>query len=82
MSTPRRRRVEPPPFAWVLCPDCNSTVRQVVYGEPPRAVLSIEVEHSDTCPAWREDGNEIALAFGSDRADIGSALGIDEDELS
>ncbi len=52
-----------PRAEWLLCPDCASTVHEVFSGTPPRAVLSIEVEHSDSCPVWHEDGRELALAF-------------------
>ncbi len=49
--------------AWLACPDCTSTVVEVFYGRPPRAALSIEVAHSPTCPAWRHEGRELAIAF-------------------
>jgi len=49
--------------AWLRCPDCASTVHEDWYGQPPRLVLSIEVEHSPTCPVWRHDGRELVVAF-------------------
>ncbi len=64
MSNRRRPRTDQPPaFSWLLCPDCNSTVHEVWRGKPPRASLCIEVAHSETCPAWRFDGREVAIAF-------------------
>lgn len=59
----RKPNSEPRSVEWLLCPDCNSTVHEVWTGTPPRATLTIEVEHSDTCPVWRADGREFALAF-------------------
>lgn len=69
-----------PPFEWLLCPDCASTVHEVLYGTRPNIVLSIELEHSPTCPAPKEkladNGNEIMLQFlPSSIADRGAILG-------
>ncbi len=52
-----------PRAEWLLCADCSSTVHEIRAGEPPRMTLSIEIEHSDTCPAWQGDGREVAIAF-------------------
>jgi len=60
---PANRPDEPDRGAWLLCPDCASTVHEVWSGQPPRLVLTVEVEHSDSCPVWRHDGREIAVAF-------------------
>jgi len=49
--------------AWLLCPDCASQVHEVWSGQPPRLVLTIEVEHSETCPVWRHAGRELGVAF-------------------
>jgi len=60
----RPRATTPSPSTeWLRCPDCNSTVHEVFYGEAPQLVLSIEVEHSDSCPVWGEDSREVAIAF-------------------
>ncbi len=46
--------------AWLKCDDCNSTIHEVWRGR----TLSIEVDHSDTCPVWPVTGaREVALAF-------------------
>lgn len=50
-----------PLAAPMRCADCASHVWEVWSGEPPNLVLSVEVEHSHTCPAWREPGREIAF---------------------
>ncbi|MGI8699616.1 MAG: hypothetical protein ACR2JU_00105 [Nocardioidaceae bacterium] len=66
MSNRRRPANQPAPpdrNAWLLCPDCASQVHEVWYGQPPRLVLIIEVEHSETCPAWRQEGRELGVAF-------------------
>jgi hypothetical protein len=42
------------------CQDCDSTVHVV---HRPHKVMSIEVEHSPTCPAWKHDRREVALMF-------------------
>lgn len=42
----------------VECADCASTVHTVMR---PGAVMSVEVEHCDSCPSWREREREVAL---------------------
>ncbi len=60
MSTPREPYTQPTTRGeWLRCDDCDSTVHETWTG----AVLVIEVEHSSTCPVWREDAREVALAF-------------------
>jgi len=44
----------------VRCEDCASTVHTV---QQPGAVMTVEVEHSPTCPAWRDPLREVALTF-------------------
>ncbi len=63
MSDTASSRPSTVPATWLLCADCSSTVHEVRAGEPPRMTLSIEIEHSDTCPVWTGDGREVALAF-------------------
>lgn len=46
-----------PQPAWLLCPDCTSQVHEVWADR----TLRIEVAHSDSCPAWRDDGREVAI---------------------
>ncbi len=42
------------------CQDCASTVHVV---HRPNQVMSIECEHSPTCPVWKGEGWELALLF-------------------
>ncbi len=52
-----------PRAEWLLCPDCSSSVHEVFYGEPPNLTLSIQVDHSPTCPVWHADGREVMIAI-------------------
>lgn len=65
MSNSRRPSTPSPDYSALRCDDCASEVRQVWYGRAPDLTLSIELEHSPTCPAptgeLAENGNEILL---------------------
>lgn len=78
---PANQPDEPARWALLVCPDCASTVHEVWRGHEPYMVLSIEVEHSETCPAWRHEGRELGFAFGPDEATIRTAL-VDEDKTT
>jgi hypothetical protein len=46
--------------SFVRCPDCRSVVVMVAHASK---VSTIQVQHSTTCPAWREPGAEVAVTF-------------------
>jgi hypothetical protein len=45
---------------FVRCADCKSTVHTVYHDG---GTMTVEVEHSPSCPMWRDDHREIALMF-------------------
>ena len=46
--------------SFVRCPDCASVVVMVDHGDK---VMTVQVQHSSTCPAWREPGLEVAVTL-------------------
>lgn len=61
MSNRRRPRADrTDDESFVRCEDCASTTHTVHH---PGAVMTVEVEHSETCPAWRSPDREVALTF-------------------
>lgn len=59
--TTRRLPAADPRCTPFRCPDCASQVWEVWSGAAPDLWLTVEVEHSPSCPAWQHDGREFAV---------------------